>query len=94
MLGLVVGAVTLVATGAYLLTHGKQAAKDAEHNSFSFKVKHVKTIGGESFWDVFEGDNRIIRYKQTGSDLKSRVFVDSPLPASDPRRVAAQKKFL
>lgn len=84
--GLLVGVAVLGAVGLALASTRR-----------AFRAVFVKvfdTAGGkQSFWDVFDGSDRIVRYSQNNDDRTSRVFIDSPLPATDARRVRAMKEF-
>jgi hypothetical protein len=57
-------------------------------------VKVFDTEGGkQTFWDLFVGDDRIVRYTQLDDDMNSRVYIASPLSQSDPRLDRALRDF-
>jgi hypothetical protein len=57
-------------------------------------VKVFDTEGGkQTFWDLFIGDDRIVRYTQLDDDMNSRVYIASPLAQSDPRLDLALRDF-
>lgn len=47
----------------------------------------------QSFWDLFVGDARILRYAQLENDTDSRVLIVSPLSETDPRIPIAMSDF-
>jgi hypothetical protein len=64
----------------------------------AYTVKFVKAFTlpdgrKQSFWDVFVGPLRILRYSQLESDRDSRVFIVSPLGPTDPRVGVAMADF-
>lgn len=57
-------------------------------------VRQVKIVNGKIFMDIFttNGD-RILRYKQTGSNRNTRVFVAAPTTAEKGLVTTAMKDF-
>jgi hypothetical protein len=63
-----------------------------------YTVKFVKAFSlpdgrKQSFWDLFVGPLRIVRYSQLENDRDSRVFIVSPLGPTDPRVGVAMTDF-
>lgn len=64
----------------------------------TYTVKFVKAFKLEdgrkqSFWDLFVGPLRVVRYSQLEDDKTSRVFIVSPLGPTDPRVGVAMSDF-
>lgn len=45
------------------------------------------------FWDVFSGDQRLVRYTQLDSATDTRVYITSPLGPTDPRVALVMDDF-
>ena len=83
------------AAGLFLLKKPKGfEAKHAGSSGNNWTVKLVKVFdepaGKLTFWDVFEGSDRVLRYSQRGELKGSRVYITSPFDTSPSVTLAKQ----
>jgi hypothetical protein len=99
----VLGVVALVVVGGGIALAAGSSSKPGTfevtgRSGSQYRVVFVKQFptdnGGKiSFWDVFVGDARILRYSQIDNDTGSRVLIVSPLEQNDPRILIALQDF-
>lgn len=99
----VVGVLALTAVGVGVAMAASSGDKPGSFSvtgksGTAYTVKFVKAFTlpdgrKQSFWDVFVGPLRILRYSQLESDRDSRVFIVSPLGPTDPRVGVAMTDF-